>query len=232
MTVYTDPSLLRSGLVGGTLSRHTGNMRQATDQAPVFKTLSIPPERMLHLHQVHGDRIISLTDASHAQTYAAGPVQEADGWVLSPFPKGWGVCILTADCVPLFVWDESGRYAALAHCGWRGVVKNLAGQAVQALRARQPGLTLRAFIGPHIQACCFEVQQDVADQFAPACIEKREGKLFVNLTAALTQQLLQTGISKTHIYATDDCTCGDPENFFSWRRDHQKNLLLSFLYRP
>ncbi len=232
MKIYTDKRLLANGLIGGTVSRHSGNMREPANQTSVFKQLEIPPEKILHLHQIHSARFISVSNSATARAYAAGPLAEADGWVLNPFPAGWGAAIVTADCVPVFLWSEDGQAAALAHCGWRGVVKGLAGLATRALLKQAPGAKLQAWLGPHIQTCCFEVQADVAEQFPADCVSEKHGKLFVNLTRVITRQLVQSGVEQVNIVAPYYCTCGDKENFFSWRRDRQKNLLLSFIYRP
>jgi hypothetical protein len=231
MKIYTDKRLLAAGFVGGTLSRHSGNMREVSAQETVYRELGIPPERMLHFHQVHGDTLVPISSVKAAQLHAAKPLIDADAWLLS-MPTGWGVAILTADCVPLFLWSEDGRCAALAHCGWRGVVQGLAGKTARALCQKVPAGTVHAWLGPHIQACCFEVQQDVAAQFSPDSICHRDGKLFVDLNLEIKHQLLQAGLSARRIYTPHYCTCGDQENFFSWRRDHQKNLLLSFIYKP
>ncbi len=232
MKIYTDRRMLRAGFIGGTLSRHSGNMRDLANQAAAFKELGLTPEHILHFHQVHSDRLISIFNVREAQVFATQPVQDADAWALSPFPVGWGAAIVTADCVPLFLWDKTGTHAALAHCGWRGVANGLAGKAALALLARNPQLDLQAWLGPHIQACCFEVQEDVASQFLPDCILHKNGKTFVDLNAEIKRQLIKAGVPSINIYAPDYCTCGDKENFFSWRRDHEKNLLLSFIYKP
>ncbi len=232
MKIFTDKRLLGAGLVGGTLSRQSGNMRELTNQNAIYQKLGILPERMLHVHQVHGDTLVTVSSAKEAQQIASKPLADADAWLLSPFPTGWGAAILTADCVPVFLWTTDGKSAALAHCGWRGVVQGLAEKAARSLRKANPGATLQAWFGPHIQACCFEVQEDVAAQFAPDCVIGKEGRLFVNLNTELKRQLVRAGVALENIHAPYYCTCGDREHFFSWRRDHQKNLLLSFVYRP
>ncbi len=232
MKIYTDKRMLRAGVIGGTLSRHSGNMRDLPNQVAAFKELGVNPAHVLHFHQVHSDTLISLASKQEAQAIVSQPLQDADAWLLSPFPAGWGAAIVTADCVPLFLWDETGKHAVLAHCGWRGVVSGLAGKAAQALLAHNPQLQVQAWLGPHIQACCFEVQEDVACQFAQDCIIHKGGKIFVNLNTEIKRQLTKAGVSPANIHVPDYCTCGDKENFFSWRRDHEKNLLLSFIYKP
>ena len=232
MNIYTDKRMLQSGLIGGTLSRQSGNMREPANQTAVFEELGIDPAYILHFHQTHSDSIISISSAQQAQAHQTRPLLDADAWLFSPFPAKWGAAIVTADCVPLFMWDDSGTYAVLAHCGWRGVAKGLPHKAARALTSAHPNVQFNAWLGPHIQACCFEVQEDVCSQFSPDCIIRKQGKIFIDLTIEIKRQLCQAGINPSRIQAPYYCTCGDKVNFFSWRRDHEKNLLLSFIYKP
>ena len=230
MTIYTDKRLLAAGLIGGTLSRHRGNMREISSQTPVYQDLSIPPQRILHLHQIHSDIILHVPDPTAARALPQDPLPEADAWLFST--PGWGGAVLTADCVPLFLWDETARFFALAHCGWRGVVKQLPFKTAQALLQAGAQGRLLAWLGPHIQACCFEVQADVACQFSAQSVQEKNGKIFVDLNTEISLQLQQAGCLAADIKAPYYCTCGDKNNFFSWRRDHVRENLLSFIYKP
>ncbi len=230
MNIYTDNRLLSAGLVGGTPSRHAGNMREESAQNAVYEKLNIPANRMLHFHQTHSDRLIHIASDADALALKSQPVQDADGWVFSC--GGWGAAILTADCVPLFLWDETGDTFALAHCGWRGAVGQLPYKTAKALQAAGARGVISGWLGPHIQSCCFEVQEDVAAQFSAQSVVRKNGKIFVNLNTEIILQLQLAGLTATDIKTPYHCTCGDEANFFSWRRDHQKDSLLSFIYKP
>ncbi len=230
MTIYTDNRLLSAGLVGGTLSRHRGDMRDITRQNSVYQDLAIPPEKILHFHQTHSDRIISISDDKDAAHFLSLPQQEADAWLFTA--SGWGAAIQTADCVPLFLFDEQGRAFALAHCGWRGVVKRLPFKTARALQETGRCGKIFGWLGPHIQVCCFEVQADVAAQFSSKSLHREDGKIFVNLNLEIISQLKEAGIEPLDVKTPYYCTCGDEKNFFSWRRNHIRQNLLSFIYKP
>ncbi len=232
MKIFTDARLLRTGLIGGTLSRHSGNMRELANQESAFKELGLNFTHILHLHQMHSNTLVPVSSTNEAQSLTQSPLLDADAWLLSPVPAGWGAAIVTADCVPLFLWDDTATHIALAHCGWRGVVQGLPGKTARALLQIAPQAHLNAWLGPHIQACCFEVKEDVAAQFPASCVIRKNGKIFIDLNTEIKRQLTQAGVSASRIQAPHYCTYGDAENFFSWRREHQKNLLLSFIYKP
>lgn len=230
MNIYADNRMLSLGLVGGTVSRHAGNMRDLANQTALYGKLNIPEKQILHFRQTHSDRIIRITSDADALAFQNRPEQEADAWIFSC--GGWGAAILTADCVPLFLWDETASVFALAHCGWRGVVNQLPYKTASALKEIGAQGTIYGWLGPHIQSCCFEVQQDTASQFSEQSVIHKNGKTFVDLNAEIVLQLQLAGLTAADIKTPYYCTCGDKENFFSWRRDHIKDSLLSFIYKP
>lgn len=230
MKIFTDPRLLQHGLIGGTFSRHGGDMGDKELQSRVLREIGIPFEKIVHFHQTHSDRILCFSNEQQLSDFALTPLQDADGWLFAPAPSQWGAAIVTADCVPLFLWAQDAGAWALAHCGWRGVVQQLPSKAARALQEKT-NAPIYAWAGPHIQPCCFEVQQDTASQFPPQTIVHRGNKQFVDLNAAVRLQLQAAGLPAANIRTSTDCTCCDEENFFSWRRDHLHNRLLSFIYK-
>ncbi len=229
MKIISDPRLLSLGIVHGTPDRTAGNMRLAENTHALFEGLSIPEDKILRFKQVHSDKLVCATSLEDMRRIQAEPLPEADGWILSG--SGFGAAILTADCVPLIVWDEKASVVGLSHCGWRGVVAGLPGKTAQAVQEQGGRGTLYAWSGPHIQSCCFEVQTDVAYQF-PGCVIEKNGKLFVDLNKEITRQLCAAGLKEENIKLPHYCTCGDRDKFFSYRREHTKDALLTFVYKP
>ena len=229
MTLYFSEKLQALGIVHGTTDRLDGNMRLAENTRRLFDGLNIPEEKILRFKQVHCDKIISVLSGQQAAAQTAAALVDADGWLLGA--TGWGAAILTADCVPLIVWDEHADIIGLAHCGWRGVAAKLPAQTVQAMKNAGARGALSAWVGPHIQANSFEVQNDVAEQF-PGCVLQRGGKLFVDLNSAILAQLSAQGVAENNVELSRHCTYAEPKNFFSFRRDHTKDALLTFVYKP
>lgn len=230
MALYSDPRLLALGVVHGTTDRLGGNMRLAENTRALFDALDVPEAHILRFKQIHSDVLITVCSAQQARQTQSGPLPPADGWVLAGL-HGWGAAILTADCVPLILWDRKANVLGLSHCGWRGVAAQLPAKTVRAMRLAGAEGDISAWAGPHIQSCCFEVQQDVAACF-PGCVREKNSRLFVDLNQDILRQLTAEGIKEENVRFPYYCTCGDKEKFFSFRRDHTKDALLSFVYRP
>ncbi len=232
MKIFSDERLMELGIISGTVSRHSGTGRDAANVAAVLSSLGINPTKVLGLKQVHGTEIIEMLTNKDLAAYQAQPEHIADGWLLGK--KDCGVLILTADCVPLYIWDDKGKYISLTHCGWRGIAAGLPAKAAALVKAKAgESAVLNVFIGPHISKCCFEVKDDIVGKFFESSVIKRDGKMFVDLDNEIILQLTAQGVRKEDIKAgcTCSCTCCNKEDFFSYRRDKTKDVLISFAYK-
>jgi hypothetical protein len=98
---------------------------------------------------------------------------------------------------------------------------------------------LIAAIGPSICQDCYEVSEDVIEQFRGAYPKeqwstlfyaKENGKYQLNLWEACRINLTNTGILPEHIETTDLCTCCNPQFLFSHRASHgRRGNLAAFL---
>ena len=229
--IYDDERMLEAGFIGGTLSKNFGNAREVETAKKIFADLHLPEEKMLSFNQKHTETIISITTEAELADFKKQTEVIADAWLIGL--NNIGAKILTADCVPLFLWDESGKYIGLAHCGWRGIVKKLPQKLARLIKEKNKDAQLLAYIGPHIEKCCFEVKEDVASQFSPESIIKKDGKIFVDLTKEIVLQLMAEGVDPLKIKRGCHCTCTccNEQDFFSYRRTKQKDGLMSFIYK-
>lgn len=197
--------------------------------------------------QVHGNRV--MTPAEISQT---DPTPEefppADGIVSDD--SGQSVWVCSADCTPVLMGDtQTGRVAAL-HAGWRGTATQIVPEAIARFLAFGSQLeNLRFALGPAINGEVYQVSTQVAAQVGASVVEKdpeTEGEEILNTLQQLANppilsdphpdrvrldvrriiqlQLIQQGIQLEQIAIAPHCTHQDPENFFSYRRDKQKNI--------
>ncbi|APR84728.1 Hypothetical protein A7982_10077 [Minicystis rosea] len=190
--------------------------------ARAARLLGVPVERVYVLSQVHGTASRVLTGD---ETF--DEVVRSVGDVTLSRVAGVACSVRSADCTPILVADRTTGAVAAIHSGWRGTVANVAAAGVAALRDLIGGQgDLVAAIGPHIQACCFEVGDDVAAELA-ACsalgesaVLRADGrKPHVDLRRIVRAQLESAGM---HPDAIDDvlgCSVCDKERFHSYRRD-------------
>jgi YfiH family protein len=171
-------------------------------------------EELFVARQVHGAAVAVVRPGARPSDVAA---VEADALV-SDVP-GVALGVLTADCVPILMYDDAGRAAAI-HAGWRGTVADVVGRAVEALRSLGADPAgLRAAIGPSICVRCFEVGEEVAARFEATCVDRAGRKPHVDLRLANRARLVAAGLAEHNIDWAPPCTMCEPARFFSFRRD-------------
>jgi YfiH family protein len=75
--------------------------------------------------------------------------------------------VQTADCFPLLLIDTKNRAVGAFHAGWRGTVRRIAEKGLGLMRQEYGTLAadVVAAIGPGIQACCYEVGEELKANF-------------------------------------------------------------------
>ena len=149
-----------------------------------------------------------------------------------------GVTLVTffADCVPLYFVDQKHRAIGLAHSGWRGTVNRMGEKMIHAME-REYGSApedLICCVGPSICSDCYEVGEDVADNFRDT-FSKEDceaivlpsktgmiGKRQLDLWEANRRILLEAGVPEKNISVTDICTKCNPDKLFSHRAMGEK----------
>jgi YfiH family protein len=133
--------------------------------------------------------------------------------------KSVALGIKVADCLPITMVDPVHSVIANIHSGWRGAVRRITSATLDALArdtAFEPAQA-RAFLGPSIRVCCFEVGEEVATQFPRQFVERSKAKPHVDIVA-FTKDILQArGVED--IIDTGLCTRCDGSIFHSFRRD-------------
>lgn len=171
-----------------------------------FETWTTKPEKSFHhVTQVHGVEIVSLETLP----------TDADGMVCSWEKLDQSLAIKTADCMPIVIEGEKG--VVFLHAGWRGLADGILKRPEIAMIA-----PLRAFIGPSIHVCCFEVTPDFKENFKDSAFFKEaEGKLFFDLGLEAKKILLDQ-FPTLLVSIAPICTCCHLD-FHSYRRDKTKN---------
>lgn len=177
--------------------------------------LEYPDLPIARARQVHGEHVVTLEEP-------LGVREDRDAGqcdILATARTGVALAIQTADCVPILLAGE-GAIGAV-HAGWRGSALGAAAKAVGALEGLGAALqSLRAWMGPSIGSCCYEVGDEVASRFAGNFLSvSSEGKFRLDLAAVNRAQLEAAGVPAANISVHPACTRCGGEKYASYRRD-------------
>jgi len=155
---------------------------------------------------------------------AAEYVENCDGIFTN---EGKKICsIQVADCMPIFFAHLSEKVYGIIHVGWRGLVNGILDNSAELLVKEDYKLSdFEIFIGPSIQNCCFEVGDDIINNFNIEFVSatKNARKHKVDLQHHAANDLINIGFKNKNISMSTDCTYCDTDKYHSYRRDGEKS---------
>lgn len=199
----------------GNLADHVGDepAHVAANRDALARAVGLDLQHVVSMAPVHGNDVASVISAS------GEPVPEVDA-LMTTVP-GLALLTLAADCVPVLLADGDAGVVAAVHSGWRGVLADVVGTALEAMRdhGARPERT-RALVGPAICGECYDVPRDRFDAVvavAPAAAAVAGGgRPGLDLRAAVVERLRTAGVAAS---LHGGCTF-ESADLYSYRRDH------------
>ncbi len=151
------------------------------------------------VRQVAGDRVVRVS----------GPGLAGDADALVTSEEDLCLSVAVADCVPVALVGEAS--VGMVHSGWRGTLARISGKT--ALEMDEP--RLRAYIGPGIRRCCYEVSKELAGEFAGEFGPRVATGRHLSLPAAIRADLQAAGVGEVHDLGL--CTGCRRDLFYSHR---------------
>jgi hypothetical protein len=190
--------------------------------------------QFLRIKQTHGDTVV------HSQDYTLDYKVKADAHYTQA--EKTALCISTADCIPVLIYEPRTNYIAAVHAGWRGVANRIVPKTIQTLVDRGAAVeNMQVLVGPHIQMNSFEVDNPVRDQILDSIqffADQNDSlyhkninaqKSLVDLNQVMKTQMQNCGVVFDHLYNLHLDTYTDLR-FHSYRRDKEKSgRQLSFI---
>lgn len=209
---------------GLNLGDHVGDNPEHVTQNRILLNAHLPAEPKW-LKQVHG---IAVADAC-----ATGA--EADASVA--FQADEVCAVLTADCLPVLLCDQSGTVVGAAHAGWRGLLNGVIEATTATMKV--PSSSLLAYLGPAIGPQAFEVGEEVraafvaadpeaASAFVPSDRQPETQRWLADIYWLARLRLEKLGVAE--VYGGGLCTYTDVERFFSYRRDGVTGRMASLIW--
>ena len=184
-----------------------------------------PINSLYWVNQVHGKQIHDID----ATALAMCPL-DADAMVSSQ--AGLGLAIMTADCVPIVLYQPATGQIAAIHAGWQGLACGVIKATAERFSSAEP---IMAWIGVCISQENYEVDRQVRDKLLAGCIENQTlvsqhlesfeqryvlateaDKIKLNLPRLAADQLNAAGIIVSNDSAVP-CSYADP-HYYSYRR--------------
>ena len=190
------------------------------NKAKLAEVLALKTNQMVFPDQTHSSCVAAIQEVPDAV------ILETDALITNQ--SGLCLCVQTADCVPVLLFDPVAKVIAAIHAGWRGTVGGIVANAVGKMTTNYGALpeNIVAAIGPSISPEIYEVGDEVvaaARKSIPnveTTLHKNgKGNYHFNLWEANRQMLLKSGVVQQNIQILGACSFSEAEKYYSARRE-------------
>ena len=186
----------------------------------VCKKLNVQRRNLILLNQVHSNKFHFIKNLKYIKKKLIGDA-------LITNRKKIAIGVLTADCVPILIFDKRQEIISIIHAGWKGAYKGIIKKVVgYLLRNGSESKNLLAVIGPSISQQSYEIKKDFKSKFLKQSEKNKiffkniRNKTYFSLKKYVQFQLKSLKIEEIDIIDKD--TYNSKNNFFSARRSIHK----------
>jgi len=187
----------------------------------VCKKINPTYKKLVLLNQIHSNKFHFLN--KNYKNYKKKLIGDA----LITNQKKIIIGVLTADCVPILIYDKNRKIISAIHAGWKGAYKGIVKKVINfLLKNGSESKNLIAAIGPCISQKSYEIKKDFKTKFLKQSkkneifFKKIKNKTYFCLNKYVYYQLKSLGLKKIDIINKD--TYNPKNNFFSARRSIHK----------
>jgi len=204
------------------LGFHVGDYQNNVEmnREHLLSDLNLNINRLTTAEQVHGNipTIIEEDLVGRGARSYADSIPGTDALITAV--ENVPLALFFADCVPIILVDPKMRRVAIIHAGRRGIVGNIISNTITTLIEHYGtrASDLIAFIGPSIGECCYEVSEELQEQFKKR-FDVVANNARIDLPGYAEMELKEKDIPTRQIIRSNFCTSCRNDLFFSYRRE-------------
>jgi len=180
----------------------------------VAKKMGVKKNKLILMHQTHSNKVAIISKKNfNKKIYSDALITKTSGFALG---------VLTADCVPILIYDRKNNIIGCIHAGWKGAFGGIIKNTISKMKKLSSNYKLFASIGPCIGLKNYEVGSDFYKKFIHQSkrnqkyfVRKNKVRKFFNLRKFVTDKLLELNVEIDQVNLD---TFNDKKNFYSYRR--------------
>jgi polyphenol oxidase len=180
----------------------------------VSHKMFIKKNKLVLMNQTHSAKVIEVKIENYKKK------MNSDALITKV--KGIGLGVITADCVPIIIYDSKNKIIGCIHAGWKGVFSGIIKNTVNKIRKLNSKNKIFASIGPCIGKKSYEVDLKFYKKFLNQTKKnkkyfyyKNKNKKLFDLRKFVSDKLKELKIKIDHV---NHDTFKEKTNFFSYRR--------------
>lgn len=205
------------------LAFHVGDKEEDVlrNHRMLARPLRYNPNALIYMRQIHSSKVHFVTKEDNFQN-----PPECDALITDQPNRP--LMVMSADCIPILIYDTQKQAIAAVHAGRAGALNNILKSTLTAMKEqfKSKPEDLIVVLGPSIHVCCYEIGEALAKEIEngmyASALERRDSKVYLDLLKIVHSQLIELGVNEQHIEISDICTSCQHETYFSYRAEHQK----------
>ena len=180
----------------------------------VSRVFSVKKNNLILMNQTHSNKVVEIKKNNYRKKI------NSDAIVTKV--KGLALGVVTADCVPVIIYDLKNQIVGCIHAGWRGAASGIIKNTINKIKKLNSKNKIFATIGPCIGKNSYEVDLDFYKNFISKSkqnnkyfFKKNKNKKLFNLREFVADKLKELKVTVDHV---DHDTFIEKNNFFSYRR--------------
>ena len=185
----------------------------------VAKKMDVGKGKLILMHQTHSNKVVEVKKNNYKKKVIA------DAMITKM--KGLALGVVTADCVPIILYDTKNEIIGCIHAGWKGAFSGVIKNTISKIRKISSNNKIYASVGPCIGKKSYEVDKKFYKMFLAKSknyniyfSNKNKSKKLFNLRKFVTDKLLHASVIVDHVNRD---TFTEKGYFFSYRRSCKLN---------
>ena len=184
----------------------------------VSKKINVKLDNLKLMYQTHSNRVIVLNkNNKKLKNFYSDSIITGI--------KGYALGVVTADCVPIILYDNKNQSIGCIHAGWKGAFSGIIEKTIKKFKKLNSKNKILASIGPCIGQKSYEVDIDFYKKFVLRSkrnkiyfFKKNNKKQLFNLRKYVNDKLIRLNVKVDHV---NHDTFREKSRFFSYRRSQK-----------
>ena len=181
----------------------------------ISKKIKVSKNKLLLMHQTHSNKVKIINNKNKYMKKI-----KSDAIITNI--RGLGLAVVTADCVPVLLYEAKNQVIGCIHAGWRGAFFGIIENTVKKIKKLNSKNNIYACIGPCIGKKSYEVDLKFYKKFISKSeenkiyfVKKNKDKKLFDLRKYVDDKLKRLNIKTDHVNYD---TFREKKLFFSFRR--------------
>jgi len=137
--------------------------------AIISEKIGVPKNNLFLMNQTHGNKVVIINENNKN-------IKRLNADALITKIKNIAISVLTADCVPILIYEEVNQVIACIHAGWRGAVNGIIKNTLNEIVNMGGNHKIYVAVGPCINVKNYEVGKEFFDEFIK---ENKKNQIFI-----------------------------------------------------